>query len=396
MTLPNWEGKEPEKMSNATHLVNAAIAAVVVAAVLLGVHTSAVGGDSTTSTAPVTPDMCTGAIDPYLGGAERMRFFIAAGVDNELDAGEFAANASKARSFVRKFDRFEAMLAFDKNRNKTIDWFEADSYRRSVRARVLAAFDKNGNGRLGGAERAAANLALAAGRIPGGKVRPTASAPARSDKAQQHVARIIKKYDADGDGKISDKELAAMGRNFRGRRRHRQRELELRHFDADADGELSKDEKEELEKFSNGVKGIGWTIRGRLYDRDGDGRISARERELFRKEMAAVGPRLEQGMNRLADADGDGKVSRVERIVFRDRMQQEWQRLVADYVGQYDADGNGRLGPAERRELLKGLREDLKARCDYYDVNGDGALSAEEAVNLSLDWMERIITPGRE
>ncbi|MGB2822212.1 MAG: hypothetical protein WBF17_14605, partial [Phycisphaerae bacterium] len=120
------------------------------------------------ATAPATmpADVLKGAVDPYEPGAERGRFFRVAGVNNELDGKEFAAAQGQAGSFARKFDRWQSMLAFDKNRNGTLDWFEADAYRQDLRKRVLEAFDADKDGRLTGKERERANAALAAGRVP--------------------------------------------------------------------------------------------------------------------------------------------------------------------------------------------------------------------------------------
>ena len=45
-------------------------------------------------------DLCDGVIDPYDPGAERMRFFRAAGVDNELDDKEFQTDHATPKGFV--------------------------------------------------------------------------------------------------------------------------------------------------------------------------------------------------------------------------------------------------------------------------------------------------------
>ena len=58
--------------------------------------------------------------------AERIKFFAAAGKDSELSDKEFNSDRTKGNGFVRKTDSWSAMLKYDKDRNKTIDWFEAD------------------------------------------------------------------------------------------------------------------------------------------------------------------------------------------------------------------------------------------------------------------------------
>jgi hypothetical protein len=67
----------------------------------------------------------------YNTGVERSKFFIAAGKDNELDDKEFNSDRSKSNGFVRKTDNWAAMLRYDRDGNRTLDWFEADAYRRS-------------------------------------------------------------------------------------------------------------------------------------------------------------------------------------------------------------------------------------------------------------------------
>jgi len=92
--------------------------------------------------------------------------FAAAGVDSEMSEAEFKANGEASDPFVRKFDKWSSLKAFDKNTNGKIDWFEADGYRRGLRKSVLGAYDKNKNTRLQGEERDAANKALASGKVP--------------------------------------------------------------------------------------------------------------------------------------------------------------------------------------------------------------------------------------
>jgi len=98
------------------------------------------------TTHPAILDVLGGAVDPYQPGSERAGFFKAAGVDNELDADEFAAARKITGAFVRKFDKWKTLLAFDKDRNGSINWFEAEAYRQDIRRRVLAAFDGNRDG----------------------------------------------------------------------------------------------------------------------------------------------------------------------------------------------------------------------------------------------------------
>jgi hypothetical protein len=126
------------------------------------------------------PDLCKDAIDPYRPSIQKSRFFQAAGADNELTATEFNANKAKPNGFVRRFDSWRALIAFDKDRNKSIDWLEADAYRYDIRKRVLAAYDTNADGKLSGGERTKANTDLARGRIPSPRKTAHKSPPTRT------------------------------------------------------------------------------------------------------------------------------------------------------------------------------------------------------------------------
>jgi len=130
------------------------------------------------------PDVLRNAVDPYVPGAERGRYFRAAGVDNELTADEFAADRKRTTPFVRTFDHWPALVRFDKNANGTIDWFEADAYRRDVRKKVFDAFDTNDDRRLSPIERAAANKALTSEKFLAaglGRGRPGGDRPRAGD-----------------------------------------------------------------------------------------------------------------------------------------------------------------------------------------------------------------------
>ena len=232
--------------------------------VLLAGVTDLAADEAKTGTSPAKPkDICTDCVDPYNPTAERARFFKAAGVDSELDAAEFAADKTRKGGFVRAFDSWTGMGAFDKNGNKTVDWFEAESYRRGVRKRVLSACDANGDGRLKGAEREAANRALAAGEVP------SASRPGRS-----------------GPLVIQGGRGPATGGGWQGNEQYR-----LRMFDKNSDGTLDEQEKAAMAKWDadSTARRAEWARKAARYrqlnaelvkkhDTNGNGRIDADER----------------------------------------------------------------------------------------------------------------------
>jgi len=206
------------------------------------------------------PEVMTDAVDPFIPPKERGRFFIATGPDSELSSDEFAAARGKKDSFVRVFDTFEAMARFDRNSNKTIDWFEANAYREDIRKRVLAVFDANKDGKLKDAERDKANRMLASGQVPGAFM-------GGSVEWAKRRAEAIAKHDADKDGKLSGEERRAAWDDFR-------KQWATKAFDADNDGTLDEKETAAMKKAQAQQKATYDKWRGawvKKYDTDGDG-----------------------------------------------------------------------------------------------------------------------------
>lgn len=137
-----------------------ALAILLVGASVSAQENEAPAGPGAAAPAGVV-EVLRGAVDPYAPVAERARFFQASGRDSELTVEEFAADRKQAAPFVRVFDHWPMLIGFDENRNGSIDWFEADAYRREVRREVLDAFCTSDDGTLAGDERATANRALA-------------------------------------------------------------------------------------------------------------------------------------------------------------------------------------------------------------------------------------------
>lgn len=96
-------------------------------------------------------------------------------------------------------------------------------------------------------------------------------APPRPERPQRQLPpELIKEYDKDGDGKLSDDERTAMRDAMRARG-EAQRKATLEKYDADKDGKLSKEEAEKArtERQAEMLK---------KYDKDADGKLSVEER----------------------------------------------------------------------------------------------------------------------
>jgi len=97
---------------------------------------------------------------------EQVRFVVAAGEGKDLTEAAFAENRKRHNPFARRFDRWEAIILFDRNASGTISWSEAHRYRQALRKALLATYDADHDGLLTGEERAAANKALAEASLP--------------------------------------------------------------------------------------------------------------------------------------------------------------------------------------------------------------------------------------
>jgi hypothetical protein len=88
---------------------------------------------------------------------------------------------------------------------------------------------------------------------------------------RQLPPEVIKEFDKDGDGKLSDEERTAMRDTMRAKMEE-QRKATLEKYDADKDGKLNKEEAEKArtERQAELLK---------KYDKDGDGKLSDEERK---------------------------------------------------------------------------------------------------------------------
>ena len=149
-------------------------------------------------------DALTNAVDPYDQADQKVKFIKAAGNNGELDQKKFLADQKTGgdpkagAGLILPFEKWETAVAFDKNKNGSLDWFEFEAYRQAMRVAVLAAFDKNKDGKLTGDERTAALKALQDGKVTikpapetprGGALPPTPGGTAASQPTSQPTSR---------------------------------------------------------------------------------------------------------------------------------------------------------------------------------------------------------------
>ena len=129
--------------------------------------------------------------------------------------------------------------------------------------------------------------------------------PNRPKRPQGLPPEMVKEFDKDGDGKLSDDERTAMRESMKAKMAERQKEM-LEKYDADKDGKLSKEEREKAmeERKAEMLK---------KFDKDGDGKLSDEERAAMprppRGEGGPGGPggrRGPGGKGPKGDKDGAG------------------------------------------------------------------------------------------
>jgi len=330
------------------------------------------------------PDICRGVIDPYDISGEKALFYASAGVDNELTSDEFNTARGKEKTFARKFDSWRILITFDKDKNGKIDWNEAGAYRQETRLKVMGSFDKNKDGKLSGDERAAANKALAVGRLSLGSV-----SAAREARMAQWRAEMLKRYDVDRDGKLNKAEEAKRREAYeraareRAERYRRERELHARASEPDGNGKQETREsaardadradrerrkKEFIKKYdTNGdghINGDEWQEAGPAmreairkyhtdkFDKNKDGELDESEKAAMRKDHER---RREEGRRRYElgrfDRNKDGKLDKGEtaaRDKWRKQHETERAKRIAEYVRKYDKNGDGKVDEKER------------------------------------------------
>lgn len=225
----------------------------------------------------------------------------------------------------------------DKNADGQVASDEVDENAKELFERLLRRADANGDGKLSKDEFAKANSARPDNR-------PEADAPGRP---ALEPARILERADANGDGKISREEAPQPLRSVFDR------------IDANSDDAV---DKAELERFAQRMRAGGAAMPG----------AQPRPEHL-------VGAML----LRAIDADKDGEISSSELAD------------AAKALAQFDTNKDGKLDAAELRAQVAGGdapagREAILRRLKEADANGDGKLSKDEAPERLKQVFDRI------
>ena len=174
----------------------------------------------------------------------------------------------------------------------------------------------------------------------------TTSSSCESSEEQYSV--LVDEFDADGDGVLSDSELAEAQAGWE--------EAQKAELDSNGDGVISEDEKATFrqnrwqgrkdkldKKFQEGCKANG---------KDAD---ECRQRRGHRREQ------LEQQISeRMAefDMDKDGKLNPEERKALMDKLHQEREQRKDEFGKKIDKNGDGKIDPDERQDRREERKKD--------------------------------------
>lgn len=197
-------------------------------------------------------------------------------------------------------------------------------------AELIRRFDRDGDGQISELERAAARQSIGSGDARVGRRKPHRG-PAPEE--------MMKQFDQDGDGQLSDKEQQVAREHMKKLREGQEamRSAMTKRFDRNEDGRLTGDERQEARQ-----------AHGRLlqrFDKDQDGRLNEQEHQ------AAIGSILEEGERitawklRRFDKDKDGRLDEAEKAQYEASRQK--------MIARFDKDGDGRLSGAERDAARK-------------------------------------------
>jgi hypothetical protein len=383
-----------------------------------------------TDSAPAE-DLLRGPIDPYDAAAEKRKFFRAAGADGELDEQKFNADAARKDGFVRKFDNWEAMLAFDKDGIGTIDWFAADAYRRAIRKRILDAFDTRRIGKLTGVQRQAANAALASGRFTApaatiakatattgpattGPVAAGLAATSAPVNASRLLARLaadetsklspedvqaamkalrdaeeqalLQKYGKEGETKLTKEEWAQVAKDRQKPWQDLANDMNVILFDTEGNGTLSEEQEKQAKEFQARLHDVFKDIGKKVV---GDPKsMSDLEQAKLAVDMGVVGLRVTARINQQMDPAQTGFVSEEARRKFNENAAGAVRNYMKKFIAPY-ADSDGKYGPGQRQKIIDAFSKDMDARIKKVH-GGQGRPTPDEMVRITEDFLKDV------
>lgn len=184
-------------------------------------------------------------------------------------------------------------------------------------------------------------------------------------------ARILARYDANGDGQLGPAERQALKSDLAAVTNHplavrfaiRHRVFVMKRvrwaFDENNDGVLSADERTAM---VDAMEARCERLRAQVvahFDANGDGHLDATERAAAKAAFVARVQAARQALLSQYDANGNGVLDDGERLQLRNDRIAAWQAKKAQVIAQFDADGDGTLNDAEKLALKQAIQQRL-------------------------------------
>lgn len=203
--------------------------------------------------------------------------------------------------------------------------------------------------------------------------------PAEQDGAcdlDARRARVVARYDANGNGKLDPSERQALKNDLEARVGH---PVALRFG---------------LAHRAHVIKRLRW-----VFDSNLDGTLSSDERTAMIDALEARCERIRANVLARFDANGDGTLDATEKQAAKDALVARLAAQRQQVLSRYDTNGNGVLDDSERLALKDDRIAAFQARraalVAQFDVNHDGTLDDAETIALKQAIVRRIID-GRD
>lgn len=234
----------------------------------------------------------------------------------------------------------------------------------------------------------AEELAVVPGAAPGAQ--PTAEDRKGAPAGHRLHQEMLKRFDKNGDGKLDEAERAAA------KAYHQEHMAELKEknpelfkkIDQDGDGTISPEELRRAHELRKDGPPDGARKEGMLkrFDADGDGKLNDTEKAAMETAMKERMDEMKEKHPELfkrLDQDGDGKLSPEEMRRAHGLRQDGPQvgRRKDELTQRFDTDGDGTLSESEKSAMKAHFVEMKEKHPEIFkkiDKNGDGTISIEE------------------
>jgi Ca2+-binding EF-hand superfamily protein len=201
------------------------------------------------------------------------------------------------------------------------------------------------------------------------------------ESIKKSKADWMARFDADGDGELSEEEIQVSKETFRAEREARKQQWLLDKYDQDGDGVLGADEQAKVEadrveretkraerEAENASRAV------EAYDTDGDGVLSEDEKQAGRTTRQEYMTQQHEAMQSLFDADSSGKVTGDEREAMHETMGQLFGEM--KMVRTFDSNGDNAITGADMPAYMDMfLAGDPRADLDYNGVVNEADLA---------------------